>query len=67
MRNIGTPDIEDATLTLREYQKQFNNYQLKIKFHYSPDGAHDYPGQGVVNINPLRDFTKNGQWVGGSL
>ena len=66
-RNVGTPNIEQADLTLSEYQKQFNQYRLTIKFHYSPDGSHDYPGEGIVNVFPLRDFTKSGQWVGGSV
>ena len=38
-----------------------------MRFHYSPDGSHDYPGFGFVNIKPLRDFTKDGKWIGGSV
>lgn len=39
---------------------------MKIKFHYSPDGSHDLPGYGYMNLNPLRDFIdKNGNWIGG--
>ena len=38
---------------------------MEIKFHYSPDGSHDLPGEGFVNFVPLRDFTVDGKWVGG--
>lgn len=39
---------------------------VKVKFHYSPDGSHDFPGMGYVNFKPLRDFVdKSGKWVGG--
>ena len=38
-----------------------------MKFHYCPDGSHDYPGFGSVNLVPLRDFVdKQGNWVGGA-
>jgi len=39
---------------------------LNIKFHYCPDGQHDFPGFGIVNIVPLRDFVDSkGNWIGG--
>lgn len=51
---------------MKEYDQKFNQYYLKIKFHYSPDGSHDLPGFGYINLRPLRDFIdKNGQWIGG--
>jgi hypothetical protein len=39
---------------------------MNIKFHYCPDGAHDFPGYGVVTLRPLRDFVdSSGKWIGG--
>ena len=66
VRNVGTPSIEKITLMKEESHPQFNQYQLSIKFHYSPDGSHDLPGEGFVNLLPLRDFVnEKGEWVGG--
>ncbi len=66
VRNVGTPSIDSIDLILKEYDPKFSQYYLKIKFHYSPDGSHDYPGFGYINLKPLRDFIdKNGNWVGG--
>jgi len=56
MINVGTPSVEDIQIKVKEYDPKFNQYRLYIKFHYCPDGSHDYPGYGQVNLMPLRDF-----------
>ena len=50
----------------KEADEKYNEFALKLKFHFSPDGSHDLPGYGSVNLKPLRDFIdKQGKWVGG--
>lgn len=64
--NIGTPSVEAITLTKKETDPKFNQYKLTLKFHYCPDGSHDYPGFGEVTLFPLRDFVdKQSHWMGG--
>lgn len=58
--------MEDLVVTKQETNPHFNNFNLTIKFHYSPDGQRDVPGYGFVNLAPLRDFVDTkGQWIGG--
>ena len=63
---MGTPSVESIQITKKEVDSKFNEFKLSIKFHYCPDGSHDYPGFGTVNLVPLRDFV-DGQshWIGG--
>lgn len=66
VRNVGTVSLEELYLLEEKPLTIFNEYRLNIKFHYSPDGSHDFPGTGYVFLRPLRDFIdKSGQWIGG--
>ena len=65
VRNIGTPSVDNITIAKKANETRYNEWALNIRFHYSPDGSHDLPGTGYVMLNPLRDFIKNGTWIGG--
>ena len=44
--NIGTPSVDSISLNKKESDPKYNQYKLSIKFHYCPDGSHDFPGYG---------------------